>query len=316
MRQDSSSRLIREQAAWWIARLHADTVSEQEKTEFCDWLSQSERHGAIFEQVSESWDFIAGVCQPVQEPHVAVATAQPQTSPLLRRRNLLPLLAASVGCLILSYPRTSVAVRVLKTRTAQILTHTQPNGVEWRLDTDTILLLNEKTMEGRLLRGQVCLSCPVETDIKFMVGNLQARIQKTGQFDASLTDTTCEFLALNGQFIVKDVFSPALPQTLKKGERVSLVKNKKFLTDRPDMRNSLSWTQGYLVFHDSSLLDMATKINRYSEKKIKILSAAIETKKMNGVYYISKNRDFLNMISTLLKIKVEETEHEYLLYEA
>lgn len=316
MKQDSSGHLIREQAAYWIARLHADRVSEQEKADFCTWLYQSERHAAIFERVSESWDFITGVSQPVVVPSAPASDDRPHYSPMLRRRSLLPLLVASAGCLILSsYPRQSFAVRVLKTRTAQTLTHTQPNGVEWRLDTDTILLLNEKTMEGRLLRGQVYLSCSTDADIKLMVGHLQARIQKTGQFDACLTGALCELLALNGQFIVKNILSAALPQTVRKGERISLLRNDKILTDRPDMQNSLSWTQGYLVFHDSSLLDMATKINRYSDKKIKILSRRIERKKINGIYYISKNKEFLNIISVLMKIKFVETEYEYLLCE-
>ncbi|MFT8780192.1 DUF4880 domain-containing protein [Acetobacter orientalis] len=316
MKQSTSDQHIREQAAIWVARLHADHVSEQVKTNFCAWLTQDTRHAAIFEQVSDSWDFIAGVARPVAVPPATLSPYMPKAQPVLRRRALLPLLVAGAGCLVLSYPRTSVAVRVLKTRTAQTLTYTQPNGVEWRLDTDTILLLNEKTMEGRLLRGQVYLNCPTQSDIKLMVGNLQATIQKTGQFDACLTDTTCELLALNGQLSVSNALSTLPAQTITKGQRIFLSKNSKYLTDQPNMQNSLSWTQGYLIFHDSSLRDMATKINRYSEKKIKILSKKIENKKVNGIYYISKNNEFLTMLSTLLKIQFDETEHEYLIYEA
>lgn len=318
MTHDRPDQHIRQEAADWIVRLHADYVSEQDKSTFCLWLNQDTRHAAIFERVSDSWDLIAGVAQPMPaySAPVMLESDKAPTLPKLRRRALLPLLVAGVGGLMLSYPRTSVAVRVLKTRTGQTLTHTQANGVEWRLDTDTILLLNEKTMEGRLLRGQICLNCPEATQVKLMVGSLEANIHKTGRFDASLTDNTCELLALNGQLAVHNTATLDAPKTIRQGERISLAQSNAFVTDRPDMHNRISWTQGYLMFHDSSILEITKKINRYSEKKIKILSKEIENKKMNGVYYISQNKEFLTMLSTLLKIQVNETDSEYLLYEA
>ncbi|GAN59599.1 FecR protein [Acetobacter cibinongensis] len=316
MTHHTPDQQIRQDAADWIVRLHAEYVSEQDKAAFCSWLEEDPRHATLFERVSDSWDLIAGVAKPV--PHYSapalVKTHHTPNTTKLRRRALLPLLVAGVGGLILSYPRNSVASRVLKTGTGQTLTHTQSNGVEWRLDTDTILLLNEQTMTSRLLRGQICLNCPEATPIKLMVGNLEATIQKAGRFDASLTDTTCELLAISGQFSIQNTGTLPAARVITQGERVALAQNNTLVTDKPNMRDRASWTQGYLVFHDRSVLDISKNINRYSNKKIKILSKDIETKKMNGVYYISQNKEFLEMLSTLLKIQVHETENEYLLY--
>ncbi|MFT9398872.1 DUF4880 domain-containing protein [Acetobacter sp.] len=316
MTHKTPDQQIRQDAADWIVRLHADYVSEQDKAAFCLWLEEDPRHASLFERVSDSWDLIAGVAKPVPEfvAPISLPTKSAFNTSKLRRRALLPLLVAGVGGLMLSYPRTSVASRVLKTGTGQTLTHTQSNGIEWRLDTDTILLLNEKTMTSRLLRGQICLNCPEAASLKLMVGNLEATIQKAGRFDASLTESACELLALVGQFSIQK--SDALPtaRVITQGERVTLAQNNTLITDKPDIRDRASWTQGYLVFHDRSVLDISKNINRYSNKKIKILSKDIEKKKMNGVYYISQNKEFLEMLSTLLKIQVHETEHEYLLY--
>ncbi|MBB2188239.1 DUF4880 domain-containing protein [Gluconacetobacter liquefaciens] len=115
MKDGSEAGRIRDDAALWIARLHADDCTDDDRARFLHWLHADAAHAQAFECLTDLWDMGAGVTLPV--PPAVAARRLPM--PALSRRHAMAVAVCGVAGLVVPLAPAANARRILRTRVGE-----------------------------------------------------------------------------------------------------------------------------------------------------------------------------------------------------
>ena len=105
----------------------------------------------------------------------------------------------------------------------------------------------------------------------------EARVDD-GKLDVTLVEGKVKVAAKKGQ-----VWQGQQTMNMDAGWRLTAPDEKQWSLQKIDTRKDLSWLSGRMTFFNDSLVDAATKVNRYSDKQI-IVDPAIAQEPIVGVF--------------------------------
>jgi len=109
---------VREQAALWIARLHADDCNDTDRARFVQWMREDTCNANTFELLTDYWELGGGV--PTQSIPATPAKRLDTHGFSLGRRSALALASAALIALV-PMNKTARASRVLQASTGHTL---------------------------------------------------------------------------------------------------------------------------------------------------------------------------------------------------
>ncbi|GBR58475.1 iron transport regulator protein/ sensor kinase [Gluconobacter thailandicus F149-1 = NBRC 100600] len=298
-----------ERAAEWIARLHADNCTEEDRAEFVQWMRGDTDRAEAVELLTDYWELGGGVqAKGILQTAMVPDVCQSQ----MRRRVLLVL--ASVGTAAL-FPmnRSAKASRVLQTAVGHTLRTPLPDYGTCLLDSGSRMVLSEDGGRARLDQGQVLLLPRTRNAFHLSARNITVHLPEQTSTNIR-TDSKCtDITAVRGQVLLRKGAASSKDVWIKTGQRLRIFQNGQISVDYPNIEALLSWQTGRLIFRNTPLPDAISQIQRYTTRQITIASPALENLKLSGVYFVSQGDMFLRMLPRLLPVKLEEHGNLYTL---
>jgi transmembrane sensor len=98
---------------------------------------------------------------------------------------------------------------------------------------------------------------------------------------------------------------------LTPGQRVTVTANAGAALDTPSLEAVTAWRRGEVVFEDSSLIEAAEELNRYSDRRLIIADPAVATMRISGVFSTNDVGEVAKAIAELHGLKVEADGRDY-----
>ncbi|MDI6652843.1 DUF4880 domain-containing protein [Gluconobacter japonicus] len=297
----------RERAAEWIARLHADNCTDNDRAEFVQWIRGDSCRADAVELLTDYWELGGGV----QTKDILQTFAAPDArSGKTRRRVLLAL--ASVGTVAL-FPvnRSAKASRILQTPVGRTLRISLPDYGSCLLDSGSRMTLSEDGSRARLDQGQVLLSPGSRKTFRLSARNITVYLPEQASTNIRSDNACTDITAVRGHILLSKGMASSTDVWIRTGQRLRILKNGRMSVDYPNMESLLSWQTGRLIFRNTPLLDAISQIQRYTSQKITIASPALENLKLSGVYFVSQGEMFLRMLPRLLPVRLEQNGNLY-----
>lgn len=308
---------IEADAAEWVIRLGADTVSEQDRHAFERWRSQSLRHAQAFQFAQETWNALA----TLRDAPGSLATDMIQSS--ARRRTMqgngqgrrlrfaagvaITCLVAAVGVTSFWYgnPMTLMAAD-FRTAPGERQTVTLSDGSVVELASGSAIALHFSSDERRveLLAGAAyftAASMGTQEARPFVVEGAGGTATALGtQFLVDRLPDAVEVVVAEHDVRVAltDADGPGGTVTLSPGQSVRY-SSKGGLGDvfAKNIDQAAAWRRGKLVFDQMSLAGVVAELNRYRRGRIVIANAALASRRVSGVF---ETRDLDRALDTIV----------------
>ncbi|MEP5765762.1 MAG: FecR family protein [Halieaceae bacterium] len=301
---------MQNQALAWIARLRADSVSEQDRQEFALWLAARPEHRAAMDAMLELWEDLAVV------KHLPLAPAEPASS---RRRWIGSglALAASICLALLLSPQLLLDYehQEFRTQTGEQLAIELSDGSSIKLNTNSALRVDMDRQQRRfsLTRGEAFFEVARDPERPFIVaaGNTEVRALGTA-FNVLLQRGLSEITVTEGVVRVTELNAPAS----RAADTALLYENQKIAGDRRglasptqvDSEHSLAWRDGKLVAEEMPLAELVAELSRYHERKILIAEPGLAQKTVSGVFQLEDPDSILLALEHTVGIRSVELE--------
>ena len=328
-----------EQAALnWFSRCRQGLSDEQE-TEFQEWLAADSRHAALFNEFDGTWELLGrvGVATPMVVPNVP---GSPRRLPLVR----VGVAVAAAAALVLAYTswwRPAHYSGEATTAVGALRTLHLPDGSLVTLNTDSAITAAFTPAERRikLERGEAHFAVAKNSARPFIVEAGGVAIRAVGTaFEVHLEDRRVEVLVTEGRVRVDDAISGqsllARPAdgngdavsalgapVLASGQKVvvalptpvaavetRLTEVAATSVSREEIQRELAWRERRLDFELATLGEIAAEFNRYNLHKLVIGNADIAQKRFGGSFRPDDPAGFVRMLRQNYGIAVEETE--------
>lgn len=300
-----------EQAADWYVRLHDDTVSAADWSQWRAWLARSPGHQA-------AWGYIEAVSQrfaPLRtesEPRAASAGLQAALMPA-RRRHLRALALLSGGLLgsWLAWRHTPLRGELLalaadyRSATGQIREALLADGSRLWLNTASAADFDNGAAERRLtlLRGEMLVATALDAARPFVVTTPQGRLRTQGtRFSVRLLDDAARLAVLDGAVQVRTAGSGDT-LTVQAGSQVVYTADG---IDRPGPLDpgTGAWTQGMIVANDMRLDELVAELARYQRGHLGVAPEAAAMRVM-GTYPLADPDRTLQLLARALALRVD-----------
>ncbi|AFW02414.1 histidine kinase [Gluconobacter oxydans] len=299
----------RERAAEWIARLHADNCTEEDRAEFVQWMRGDADRAEAVELLTDYWELGGGV----QAKGILQTAMVPDVRQSQMRRRVLLVLASVGTAALFPMNRSAKASRVLQTAVGHTLRTPLPDYGTCLLDSGSRMVLSEDGGRARLDQGQVLLLPRTRNAFHLSARNITVHLPEQTSTNIR-TDSKCtDITAVRGQVLLRKGAASSKDVWIKTGQRLRIFQNGQISVDYPNIEALLSWQTGRLIFRNTPLPDAISQIQRYTTRQITIASPALENLKLSGVYFVSQGDMFLRMLPRLLPVKLEEHGNLYTL---
>ncbi|SLM50094.1 Anti-FecI sigma factor, FecR [Nitrospira japonica] len=310
MSSDLRHQEIFAEAAQWVVRLGAESVTEAERAACRRWKAQSPVHEAAFDHAEGMWRHVAQVGQMSHESGISAKAAPSLAS--VNRSRWLPIAACCAG-LALASIFLFEEVRVLMTADYRTVAGERrevalPDNSRVTLNTGSAIALHFDDHERRveLLNGEALfVAAPMQgaETRPFVVsaGSSRARAMGT-QFLVRRTGRTEEVTVIEHRVAVSlQRESAFMPVVVDAGHRVRYdsVSGLGAVADA-NIDQATSWQRGRLMFDRMPLDEVIAEINRYRRGRIVVLNKELAGRRVSGVVMIDKIDDSLSLITSEL----------------
>jgi len=299
MSGEAINRVVRAEAAAWLARLHADDRSLADEEAFRAWLAADPAHAAAFEAMDHTWSLAGGLSRNRRERHG------------ISRRTVMAggagLAATGIG--VLSFMRQSTA-RTYQTDIGEQRHVSLDDGSQIFLNAETRLVVRFTDMrrDVDMEYGRANFRVAADPRRPFIVRAAERRIVANQcNFDVRCEDGKVQVVLISGEAAMQPAGSPNTrrPQdVLRTGDRV-VVEGGSNRRDRPNLTPLLAWQTGSAVFENETLADAVQEMNRYSSEKLEVDDPRVKALRVSGVYRVGDNTAFARSISRLLPVNVD-----------
>jgi transmembrane sensor len=307
---------IQAEAASWLARLHSSHKSAHTESGFRAWLAESDDHAEAFEQATEIWDMLPSVSGEfsASEAHLSETHWHPNAARWSARQLAI---AASLALLVtsgsvwwLSRPPT-YETRVGEQQVVMLTDHTRV-----ALNTNSELEVKYSKAERRVIldHGEALFEVSHDAARPFMVVSGDEIVRAIGtKFVVRHEDGETRVTLLEGkvQVLGPEAVRRAPLAVLKPGQRVTVTADAGASLDTPPLDAAIAWRRGEIVFDNSTLIDAAEELNRYSDDHLVIADPQIASLHVSGVFSTKDVPEVAKAFATLYGLKVEQDGKDY-----
>lgn len=306
-----------DEAAVWIARLHAPDRSLNVERGFQRWRAEKRSHEAAFATVSTAWE-LSGALQRRPFSKVSRWERAGFRAGFLRS-TVAVACAAALGCIgIALYLRTAGVVTGIGEQRVMLL----EDGTRVSLNTDSRLVVHfdKGSRRVELDRGEALFEVAADPARPFIVAAGHRQIEALGtsfvvreEEDHGLSVTLVE-----GKVAVSadDTAVPAVANeavTLTPGERLTFKSDIAPAIDRPSLEKVTAWRRGQVDLDETPLAEAATEMNRYSALKLRVEQAEAAHLPIDGVFRAGDTEGFAQAVARSYGLGVERRPHEIVL---
>lgn len=307
------ARQVDREAADWFSRLSQTRIENEDLAAFAEWR-RDPLNLAAYNRIEDISRAVRGLAD---DPEIQAAAREARARPPERRDRravlrlspkawgptlgLAGVVAASlIGWLIVTAPTYSTAV-------GEQVSARLEDGSRVQLNTDTRLRVRFTGGVRRveLLRGQAFFEVAHDTARPFIVAAGSTEVRAVGtRFDVRREPGEVRVTLAEGKVAVHDRAGGGRDWTLTPGQSLDLgVRAKLTGPTTVDVPATTAWTTGRLAFHDVTLADAVTEINRYTRDKIVLGAGVPADRKVSGVFPTGDTGDFLAAVTTLYGLK-------------
>lgn len=315
---DTSYSDVELKAAYYVERRGGVDWTDREEAEFDAWLGEAAAHRVAFLRLNASWkrtERLAALRTPEPLPEIS-REPRPARSyfKVAAAFGLLAGLGAALA-VYLGLPRgESYSTPVGGQETLALSDGTR---IELNTDSRIHIALSGKERDVSVEKGEVYFAVRHNASWPFVVTAQGHRVVDVGtEFSLRLEPKTLEVALLQGRIqFDPSVQGSAKPEFLAPGD-VLEVSNDHVSVKTESLRDimaSLAWRKGQLVFRNTSLIEAAAELNRYSQIKIVLEDPLAATETINGTLAINDLAEFAHLANSLFGLRVENRGNEIVL---
>ena len=168
-----------------------------------------------------------------------------------------------------------------------------------------------------LRRGEVWLEVAKDKSKPFIVEAGEVRVRAVGTaFGVRRYSNGAEVSVTEGTVEVWSNDGTAQKRLLTAGEHAFVLDRAAEITvarQPGEVARKLAWREGKVVFNNQTLTEAVADFNRYSQKKIVIMSPALGNRKLVGQYQIDAPEMFARDVSSMLDVPVRITGEQIMI---
>jgi len=294
----------REQAALWLARRAGGSMTEDDETNFADWIARDLNHSRAYRDVEGLWNSLDVPAQKlaagIAANHIRVPRSPRHASWLFLSLAvvLIVALGGSFGLLQLPGWRADVVTARGEHRVLGL-----PDGSRINVGPDSALDLD---FAGRrivkLLRGEVYFEIRPGLVQPFLVELGDADVEVIGtKFDIDHNDSQNVITVLEGTVEVRD--SHARKVRLVSGQRAIVESGRLCCAGPTDVDAATAWMSRRLVFDNARLADVVAAFRRRTTTRIFVMPNAADVK-VSGTFPSDEVQNSLSTIASATGLEV------------
>jgi transmembrane sensor len=299
-----------DQAAFWIARLRSDAVTEEDHQQFALWLAANPEHTHAMDSMLDLWD------------DLAVTRHMEQSSPLENpaRRHWLKASLAVAACALFALvltPQLNIDDETLhyQTRKGEQLQIDLADGSKISLNTNSSLSvsLTDDLRQVSLHRGEAFFQVKKNTRRPFVVdiGAAEVRVMGTA-FNIHRRENQSDITVTEGVVRVTErgISGNRAPGTelLYANQSVSAGSKGLFRPSLTDTVATVAWRDGKIVANGMPLVALVDEIARYHDVKIIIAEPDLAQRTVSGVFQLDSPDVILQALEYSFDIHSMELE--------
>jgi len=335
-----------DEAAVWIARLHAPDRARNVEVGFRRWLSESGSHAAAYEAISELWELTGALKRrPLPKP---TRWERASFRAGFRRSAAVAAVAAT---LMLAGAIFYIHSRGVATDIGEQRVLTLDDGSRISLNTDSRVVIKYDTHQRRveLKSGEALFEVVKQPGRPFVVVARDRYIEALGtSFNVREDDHALAVTLVEGKVTVTPegegqddshpssvvnahvraadresqgdtVKSRIITQessegfTLSPGQRLTLTADRHARIDRPAVDKVTAWRNGRIELEDASLEDAAREMNRYTTVRLVVETQQTDTLRINGVFRAGDTAGFAAAVARSYGLTVERRPRQLVL---
>jgi transmembrane sensor len=303
------------QAADFLIRRTDQTCwSADDEQELEAWLSQSLAHKTAYWRLESVWERAYRLN--------ALKPRLPHRNSVMPRRSLLlgiaavfvtvVALGASTGLLLLQGGPKIYATPVGGRELIKL-----SDGSRIELNTDTVLSTDFAHGQRRveLIKGEALFQIKHDAAHPFTVTVADHRVTDLGtEFVVRKDAKRLSVVLLEGSARLASVRASGAARAtiLTPGDEAVATEHELSISRKPleELQNELSWRRGVLVFHHTTLMDVAKEYNRYNRQKIVIADNVAGSRVINATLPATDVGAFARMAQNFLGLSVEYRDDE------
>jgi transmembrane sensor len=291
------------EAADWFARQSRLSITTDELYEFRDWRRDPE-NAAAYASVEATWEATGGLAgrPAIQAATEAALQKRPARgaapAPAVRARWLYGILAAGLVVAVsagFAFQRPAT----FKTRVGEQRVVTLTDGSLVRLNTDSKLVVRYRRNERRveLIRGEAFFEAAHDAARPFVVVADGASVRALGtKFDVRRDADLVRVTLLEGRVQVAKA-GQARGATLAPDQQLTVTPQGISPIRSTVAAETVGWTSGRLIFHETPLDEAVAEVNRYSDKKIVLDGpTAVTRQPVSGAFDVGNTQDFVSAV--------------------
>jgi transmembrane sensor len=316
------NRIIRAEAAAWIAKLHGPERTPELEEDFKAWLKMDPRHAAAFEHITETWNAIAnvnigGLPRLPDLSSDASRDSRPRGFHISRQAVAVCLLLAAVS--LATYNYLTLGNYTTDIGEQRIVALADGSRVYLNSATRLNVYLEPEMRTIRLERGEAYFEVAKDTNRPFKVTAGDRTITALGTSFIVRNDPSSTAVTLiEGKIAVAStspeasVLSPESgPRTqpselvLRPGQRLTFrATERDTRIDTPRIEAITAWRRGEVVLDETPLSAAVQEMNRYQRKQLVIDDPDIGTLPISGIYRTGNNQDFANALAAVYELDI------------
>ncbi len=330
------STTIEAEAGAWIAQLDGGAMSERDLETFRDWCARSPVHAKAVAHAAEVWgcaDILMELAQPIRDAkrHDRVFAKRKA-----RRALAAGLVAAAAVMTVTMFGVSGLNSTdhqyvgpaeplLVMTQVGERVERTLGDGSTITLNTDTRLEVDfdDSTRRVRILAGEALFDVTHDEQRPFIVYAEGETVRAIGtQFVVRVTDTSVDVIVTEGVVEYAPVrqlqnvegsralIPAAATGRLSAGQSIRLGTPDPIITpiNRGEMRRTLAWTDGVLMFSGETLEEVIVELSRYTDDVVVFDDDATREIKVGGVFEIGNMDTLWEALETSFDIDVDTAQ--------
>lgn len=321
-------------AAEWVARLHADTLTSDDKIRFDEWMASDPAHEVEFRAHAAVWDGVGDLAGDPEARAMLLACSAASDTRRLRRPLIVTAFASAAAALVafafLYSPRAGLPtdVQIIATSKGEQEHMRLADGTRVILDTGTQLRVHLTDGQRWISvdKGQAFFEVASDSSRPFRVFAGQEEVRAIGtEFQVRRQGGEVEVVLTEGVVAIyrrpgdgtatlqntplAEMEEPAA--VLRPGERATLVSASPVVVGHADITQAQAWRFGRIVLKEETLENAVAEINRYGGRRIVLGEPEIASMPVSGVFHTERPEGFVQAITAALPLRVaraSETE--------
>jgi transmembrane sensor len=317
---------IDQEALRWVVRQSQHELAPAECAALDAWLAADARHRGAFlraRAINHALDRakVQETLRPKRE-RLEIEWAGASWKQPKSRRGFLLAGGVAAGAAALAATRlfaTAAGTGVLTTAKGEF--RKVPLADKSVADINSGSQLEWKPMQNQrqlaLRRGEVWLEVAKDKSKPFIVEAGAVRVRAVGTaFGVRRFSNGAEVLVTEGTVEVWSNDGTAQKRLLTAGEQAFVPDRAATITvarQPAEVARKLAWREGKVVFNNQTLSEAVADFNRYSEKKIVIMTPALGKRKLVGQYQIDAPELFAQDVSSMLEVPIRITAEQIMI---